>query len=131
MGNIPGGVPNAYGKELILDLHHCDATRFTRRCLRHFFNQLCTLIDMEREDLHFWDDEGVPFDKREIEPHLAGISAIQFIRTSNITIHTLSLLSTAYLNIFSCKDFDANEAAEFCRDWFKGEIVNKQVITRK
>ena len=49
-----------YGQELILDLHDCDASRFSRSSIQTFLKELCEQIDMERCDLYFWDDVGVP-----------------------------------------------------------------------
>ncbi len=72
-----------------------------------------------------------PEEEKETEPHLKGITAIQFIKTSNITIHTLDLLKSVYLNIFSCKDFDPEIVKQFTEEWFKGKIVNNHVIERK
>ena len=51
-----------YGVELILDLHGCDNSTFTRESISEYFETLCKLIDMKREALHFWDDVGVPED---------------------------------------------------------------------
>ena len=120
-----------YGKELILDIHKCDSSTFTRKSIRNFFKELCDLIEMKRSRLVWWDDYGVPPEERETEPHLKGTSAVQFIETSNIVIHTLDILESVYLNIFSCKDFDMDVAKEFSREWFKGKIANSQVIERK
>ena len=100
------GVPRSrklYGQELILDLHDCDTTRFTRFELERFFAKLCELIDMERCDLHFWDDIGVAEEERQTHPQTKGTSAVQFILTSTIVIHTLDIMKAAYINIFSCK----------------------------
>ena len=47
-----------FGYELILDLKNCSTEKFNRKGLTEFFIELCDLIDMEREDLHFWDYEG-------------------------------------------------------------------------
>ena len=44
-----------FGQELILDLHSCDNLTFTRKSIRKYLVELCKLIDMEREDLHWWD----------------------------------------------------------------------------
>ena len=121
----------AYGKELILDLHGCETERFTRGHLKNFFVELCDRIGMQPEDLHFWDDVDTPEEERETEPHLVGTSAIQFIRTSNITIHTLDLLGAVYLNIFSCKDFDTDEAAKFTADWFGSTDWTANVVIRR
>lgn len=121
----------SYGKELILDIHGCDLSTFTRKSIRGYFKRLCLLIDMETSRLCWWDDYGVPLEEREVEPHLKGTTAVQFITTSNIVIHTLDLLENVYVNIFSCKDFDADIAAKFSVEWFRGEIVNSHVIERK
>lgn len=121
---------NGYGKELILDLHDCSPELFNRATLTNFMVRLCDLIDMEREDLHFWDDLETPPEERETEPHLVGTSAVQFIRTSNITIHTLELMKRVYLNIFSCKDFDDEATTKFCEEYFRGKVVKKTVVDR-
>jgi S-adenosylmethionine/arginine decarboxylase-like enzyme len=120
----------SYGKELILDLHNCNLKTFNRESLRKYFVGLCDLIDMKRCEMHFWDDINTPEDEKQISPHTVGTSAIQFILTSNITIHTLDLLQKVFINIFSCKDFDADKAATFTGYWFQGTIVNQKVIKR-
>ena len=120
-----------YGKELILDVHDCDSSTFTRKSIRNYFKKLCAMIDMERCELYWWDDYGIPIEERETEPHLKGTTAIQFIKTSNITIHTLDILKRTYLNIFSCKDFDENVVKKFSENWFKGNIINNHIIERK
>jgi S-adenosylmethionine/arginine decarboxylase-like enzyme len=124
----PTGQP--YGKELILDIHKADPTKFTRPNITRFMNALCDLIGMVREDLHFWDYEDCPGLKANEPPHLQGTSAVQFIRTSNITIHTLDTLERVYVNIFSCKTFDAAAAGVFTADWFGGVIVQSTVAVR-
>ena len=119
-----------YGKELIIDLHNCDPTTFNRKNIKKYFIEICDLIDMERCKLSWWDDHGVPEEEKQTEPHLKGTTAVQFILTSNIVIHTLDLLGNAYINIFSCKDFDSDDAMNFTSKWFKGEIVSSHEIDR-
>mgnify|MGYP001408611741 CR=1 FL=1 len=80
-----------YGIELILDLHDCDVSTFTRDSISDYFAQLCDLIDMKREDLHFWDDVGLDEEDKQTSPHTQGTSAVQFILTSSIVIHALLL----------------------------------------
>jgi len=77
----------AYGKELIIDLHNCDSSTFTRKSIRDFFKELCELINMERCKLCWWDDHGVSPEEQQTEPHLKGTTAVQFILTSNITLN--------------------------------------------
>jgi S-adenosylmethionine/arginine decarboxylase-like enzyme len=64
-------------------------------------------------------------------PHLNGISAVQFISTSNFTIHALTDLKAVYLNIFTCKDFDVKSAVHFAREYFNGTVVTCETIVRK
>lgn len=120
-----------YGKELILDLHNCDPSTFNRESIEGYFKALCEKIDMERCDLHFWDDLETPDDEKETEPHLVGTSAIQFIKTSNITVHTLDILKKVFINIFSCKYFNEKEAMVFSAKWFGGDIASGEVIDRQ
>ncbi|MCZ6655105.1 MAG: S-adenosylmethionine decarboxylase [Planctomycetota bacterium] len=121
----------AYGKELILDLHGCDVSKFTRGSVERYFKDLCELIDMERCDLHFWDDEGVPEEEKETNPKTKGTSAVQFILTSTIVIHTLDLMKAAYVNIFSCEEFDTDEAAKFTAKWFGSTDWTANVVIRR
>ena len=119
-----------FGKELILDLHECNVSKFNREDITIFFTKLCERIDMTAEDLYFWDDLNTPPGEEETEPHLVGTSAIQFIKTSNITIHTLDLMKRVYLNIFSCKEFDSDIAMQFCQSFFGGYIVECTIVDR-
>lgn len=119
-----------YGKELIIDLHYCNVSKFNRKALRKYFKELCILIEMERAKLVFWDDVGVSEEEKQILPHTTGTSAVQFILTSNVTIHTLDMLKCVYINIFSCKDFDSIAAEMFTRDYFKGKVIQSTVINR-
>jgi S-adenosylmethionine/arginine decarboxylase-like enzyme len=119
-----------YGFELVVDMHGCDASTFTRRSLDRYFTDLCTLIQMQRCVVHFWDDVGVPLRERQTLPHTKGTSAVCFILTSSIVIHTLDLLGAVYLNIFSCKPFDAVAATEFSRQWFRATEVRSSSLVR-
>lgn len=120
----------SYGKELIMDLHNCNASTFTRESIRAYLIGLCKLIDMKRCDLHFWDDLETPEDEKQTEAHMIGTTAVQFILTSNIIIHTLDDLKCVYINIFSCKEFDSLKAQKFTNEWFGGGIVHSETIER-
>lgn len=114
----------------MLDLHGCDVSTFNRDSLRGYFKKICDAIDMEREDLHFWDYDGVPEEERTTEAHLLGTSAVQFIKTSNIVIHTLDLLEAVYINIFSCKPYDKDMAEKITVEWFGAKECRTQFIER-
>jgi len=120
-----------YGMEAIIDLKNCNVKKFTRESIEEYFRILCDKkIDMIRDKLVFWDDEGVPEEYKMTEPHTSGISAVQFILTSSIVIHTLDMTGEIYVNIFSCKDFDGQVAIDFTKEWFEGEIRKQHVIDR-
>ena len=119
-----------YGVELILDLHGCDNSTFTRESISEYFETLCKLIDMKREALHFWDDVGVPEEDKQTSPHTQGTSAIQFILTSSIVIHALDQLDAIYINMFSCKEFDPKLAERFTIKWFSAENCSARLIER-
>ena len=120
-----------FGKEVILDLHNCNVEKFNRKDIEAYFIELCQEIDMVREDLFWWDmEENTEEEIAAMENHLVGTSAVQFIRTSNITIHTIDRMKRVYLNIFSCKDFDAEFVKDFSQKVFGGDIVSYHVIDR-
>lgn len=117
-----------YGKELILDLHDCDPGKFNRKDLKKYFVDLCRLIDMKRCKLCWWDDVGVLEEEKQNLPHTKGTSAVQFILTSSIVLHSLEITKTVYINIFSCKEFDSKAALDFTVEYFKAETI-KQNLT--
>jgi S-adenosylmethionine decarboxylase len=119
-----------YGKELILDIHDANPERFTRPLIKKFWQDLCEKIAMEACEYHFWDDLDELPENRETEPHLVGTSGVMFIKTSNITIHTLDIMRRVYLNVFSCKDFDAQLAIDFSLEFFQGRPARNQIIDR-
>ena len=126
-----GMTPRApYGMELVMDLHDCDPTTFTRENLTQYFIDLCTMLDMRRADLHFWDYDGHERLKFNAPPHLKGTTAVQFISTSNITIHTLDDLRRVYLNIFTCKEFNHTIALEFSRKFFNAGWCGHTILAR-
>ena len=119
-----------YGKELIIDLHQCDVKTFTRKTIRKYFVALCDFIQMERCKLTWWDYKGYPEEYEKAPDHLKGISAVQFIKTSNITVHTLDVSRQILLNIFSCKDYNPDNVIEFSRNWFNGKELRSHIVFR-
>ncbi len=120
-----------YGKELILDLHVCNSDKFNRKDINKFFKELCKVIDMNPEKVTWWDYTGQPVEYMKAPNHLKGTSAIQFISTSNITIHTLDVLKRVYLNIFTCKDFEPAKAVDFCVKWFDCKVIKQSTIVER
>jgi len=118
------GYRGNYGLELILDLKGCDLSNLSKERLTQFLIELCDRVRMNRHgDPLYWEDwSGVP--------HLHGISAVQFIETSNIVCHALPLLKAVYLNLFTCKEFDTEDARSFCKSYWGATSDTHTVITR-
>ena len=119
-----------YGYELVLDLHYCNLEKFNRTDIDRYFTELCRRISMEKCEVHFWDDVGIPLEERQTSPQTKGTSAVCFILTSTIVVHTLDLLSAVYVNIFSCKAFDPEVATEFTKEWFEAGSCKSTFIDR-
>jgi S-adenosylmethionine/arginine decarboxylase-like enzyme len=123
-------IEKPYGYELILDLHECDVGTFNRKNIDKYFKFLCKAIDMKKCRRYFWDDVGVPPEEHQTSPHTKGTSAVQFILTSTIVVHTLDLLQAVYINIFSCKEFDKDKAEHLTKEWFKAKQCTSHFIER-
>lgn len=121
---------NSYGMELVLDLRGCDPETFNRESITRYFEDLCVLIDMVPCARYFWDDVGEQVEEKQTAAHTKGTSAVQFILTSNITIHTLDLLGKVFVNVFSCKDFDRAKARDFTAEHFGAKGVDELLIIR-
>ena len=116
--------------ELIHDRKNCDVSVFNRLEIKLLMVTLCDKIDMKREDLHFWDYQDDPESKKSDPPEIWGISAVQFIKTSNITLHALDVSARVYLNLISCKMFDPEVVGREMKKWCGGGIVNEIFVTR-
>lgn len=61
---------------------------------------------------------------------LEGYSALQFIETSSITLHADEVSKRCFIDIFSCKDFDTEDAARFSQKFFGAQTMNQTTIWR-
>ena len=110
---------NPYGVELIIDLHECDLDGLVNKeKLTEFFVTLCEKIDMKRHgDPLLWEDYSDL-------PHLNGVSAMQFIETSTIVAHFDELGNRAFIDVFSCKRYNPQKVAVFCKKYFQGSRIS-------
>lgn len=60
----------------------------------------------------------------------AGVSFCQMIETSNITGHFVDSSGDFYIDIFSCKPFDAEVAADLVNKYFSPKHVKAIMIDR-
>lgn len=115
----------AWGILTSIDIHHCDPDLIrSASAIKEFVVRLCDLIEMKRfgepQIVHFGEDEAV-----------AGYSMTQLIETSLISAHFADKTNNVYLDVFSCKYYEPEKAAEFAREFFKGKDFNLNVILRK
>ena len=114
-----------FGQELILDLYDCDhETICSGKKIKEFSEKLCDLIEMKRY--------GEPFIERFAEHSqiAAGYSLAQMIETSLVSGHFSEYWNRVYLNIFSCKEFDANKATNFAKEFFRAKEYKQYLLTR-
>lgn len=116
-----------FGFELILNLHDCNTDRFNTKDLKEYFKGLCNVIGTRVLQPYFWDASESP---HGLPKNLHGISAVCFILTSSITIHTANYLKTVYINIFSCKDFNSQMAEDFTMDFFEADDYTRSFHVR-
>ncbi len=110
--------------ELQLDLSFCDPV---------FINS--------PEDLTIWAAllaehigmtlHGDPWVENFGEGELAGWTVYQPITTSNITVHAVTADNSAFVNVFSCRPFDAQAAIEFTVKMFGAQAQNSAVRERR
>ena len=119
------GGPGRYGYELILNLYNCDPeTIKSRKKLAEYVKLLCKVIKMKRYGPTKLEHFG------HSNPHTSGFSFFQFIETSSIVGHFSELWNSAYINIFSCKEFDEKKALEFSKNFFKARKVKSWFLVR-
>ena len=114
-----------YGMEAIFDFHNCDVSKFNPDDLVNFVNKIIEIADMEA------DGDPVVWEEHEAaDLHLRGTSIFQWIKTSNIVLHTLELTDLALLNLFSCKPFDPKDIADYGKEFFAADKVDFTVVDR-
>jgi len=107
------GKPVPWGWHLVLNLYDCSLEKIqSAETIRQFVIDLCDLIEMRR----FGEPTIVNFGD---DPRVTGYSLVQLIETSNICAHFADHSRAVYIDIFSCKKFDPEVAAEFCVKTFE------------
>lgn len=113
----------AWGQLLVLNLYNCENKIFkSQEKLKKFCLELCKKIQM--------NPYGNPLIKRFGKGELEGYSLMQFIETSSITIHADEFVNRVFIDIFSCKEFDAKKVEEFSKEFFKAKKAKGKCIFR-
>ena len=108
-----------------VDQYHCNPELIRDAdAIRRYVDELCQIIDMKK----FGDTLVVNFGEDE---RVAGFSMTQLIETSLISGHFANLTNAAYLDIFSCKYYDPQVAADFTQKFFQAKEMTIHYILRK
>lgn len=114
----------SWGFHAILDIYKaCGKSIRCAKNIEAFSNTLVKRIDMKAygspQIIHFGSG------------NKAGYTLVQLIETSNISAHFTEEDDCIYLDVFSCKPFDANRVKEVVDEFFKPESVDCRFLTRQ
>ncbi len=114
----------SWGKSISLDIHNCNLEIISNpESIEKYVKDVISEINMVAHGACHIERFGVG--------NLEGYSALQFIETSSITIHCDEPEKRAFVDIFSCKDFDEKLVEEFSANYFEGKIANSTILVRK
>lgn len=114
-----------WGMTLSIDLYDCDALLINSRShIKKYAIQICDLIKMKRygDPLIEWFGQ---------DERVRGFTLVQLIETSSITGHFSQNKNSAYIDIFSCKHFETNDALTFTVDFFNAKNSMFSLLHRK
>ena len=112
-----------WGKLVTIDLDSCDKEKIkNKKEIRLFIVELCKKINIRKF--------GPTRIKRFGEGSLKGYSAMQFLNTSSITLHFDEEKDRAFIDIFSCKNFDSKVVEKFSKEFFKAKKSRKKILLR-
>ena len=115
-----------WGYHLILDCKGCSLESVTNSdVIASFVKELVQEIDM----VSYGDPTIVHF--AEHTPEAAGFSLVQLIETSAITGHFVDCSGDAYLDIFSCKEYDIEKAMAVVKKYFEPEKIQTHFLKRQ
>ncbi len=119
-GPVPGRErtirPAPWGVLAAIDLSGCESAWLADpERIRGFVAELVPAIGMRRH--------GPTLVERFGTGTLEGWSALQFIETSSVTVHADEVDGRCFVDVFSCRPFDAGLALQIAREWFGGAGV--------
>lgn len=112
-----------YGKHTILSAAMCNENLLSKEKITTFIKDMVDRIDMTAF--------GEPIVERFGEGIEVGISAVQLIMTSAITIHTNDAARDLYLDVFSCKDFSQETVEQIVREYFAPQEITAETFLRR
>ncbi|NLD38494.1 MAG: S-adenosylmethionine decarboxylase [Desulfatiglans sp.] len=118
--------PVVFGRELVLDLYGCSIDTISDAGLiKGFPGKLFDASGMKAnsEPIFSFSGEGIEGSRL--------FSIIQFSEEGSVTGHFSREYRAAYLNIFSCKEFDIERVESYSKKFFGASTVRSSFIVRK
>lgn len=112
-----------YGKHMMLTCEACSDSLRDIPTMKKFLQDLADAIDMIRH--------GDPIVERFGEGIEVGLSGVQLITTSALTIHTNDEACDLYLDVFSCKWYDEETVVNFVNKFFAPQNFTYQIVLRR
>jgi len=125
MKNLKQKYQKKNGQELILDLSNCDFKIISSpKKISEYVNKVCNLIKVKKYGRTIIKRFGTKGKWGK------GYSFFQFIEESSISGHFVEGQNSAYLNVFSCKPFNAKITTEFSKKFFKAKKIRTLTLLR-
>lgn len=113
-----------WGYHLMLDVSECNENIEDRDTIAKFVKDLVERIDMIAHGDPLIEYL-LPGDPKQ------GYSLVQLIQTSNICVHFIEPDRTAYVDVFSCKEFDPEIVKQCFRDYFGALSMKEHFLHRQ
>lgn len=115
----------SFGPHLMLDLRKCNESKLSDYDLVfNVLNELPERIGMTKITQPY------VFPYSGLIPEDKGITGTVIIAESHISIHTFQEKDYCFIDVFSCKDFDVEFAAEYLIDTFESKDYDKHIVNR-
>ena len=112
-----------FGFHLIIDISDCNNNIKSKEKIKEFLIEMVEKLKMKAV--------GKPIIKYLLPGQKnAGFSALQLIETSDITCHFIEPNSSAYIDIFSCKEYKYQIAIEIIKEYFEPKNIKFKYILR-
>lgn len=113
-----------WGYHLILDCSNCNSMLINDyNTIYNFTKQLVKDIDM----VAYGEPQIVHFGSGDKE----GYTLVQLIETSNICAHFVPDSQSAYIDVFSCKEYDIEVVKNIVRQYFSPASIRTTFLNRQ
>ena len=118
-------IKESFGPHLMLDLRECDKDKLSN--YEHIFN---ILNDLPNKIGMTKITQPYVFPYAGLIPEDKGITGTVIIAESHISIHTFQEKDYCFVDVFSCKDFNVDVAAEYIVEAFGSKKFDKHIVNR-